>query len=84
MAKRDLVKLLVRLYGEPKVKARFEKDARKTMKGAKLSAKEQELLASGDEKAIREYLGQDAAKAAIIKSFLATIIQTAVPPKKKK
>lgn len=76
------MKLLVKLYGDPKLKQRLEKDAWRTMKAAKLSAKEQEILASGDAEKLRGYLGTDAVKATIIKSGLATIIKTALGPKK--
>ena len=75
MAKRDLVKLLVGLYGDPKLKARLEKNASRTMKAARLSAREQELLASGDAAKLREYLGKDTLRAQIIQ-LPAMIIQS--------
>ena len=68
MAKRDLVKLLVKLYGDPKLRQRLEKDAKKTMKAAKLSAKEREILASGDAARLREYLGKEQLKSSIIQT----------------
>ncbi len=75
MAKRDVVRLLVRLYGDPKLLDRIhdEKRAEKLMKAAKLSAHERALLASGDEKAIRAYLGQESPKANIVRAGLANI-----------
>ena len=66
MAKKDLVKLLVRLYGDPKLKERFEKDPAKVMKAAKLSAKEREVLASADAEKIRAHLGKEFVKTHII------------------
>jgi hypothetical protein len=62
MAKRDVVRLLVRLYGDPRLQEKLARDTEKTMKAARLSKKERELLASGDVKAIGRYLGKAAAK----------------------
>ena len=68
MAKRDLVKLLVRLYGDPKLAERMKKNPKAVMKAAKLSAADQEILSSGDEANIRGYLGKEAAKSIIVQA----------------
>ena len=78
MAKRDLVRLLVRLFGDPQHVDRLNRNPEKTMKAAKLSPAERKLLASGDERALRAYLGRDAAKANLDRAGLADIIKTSV------
>jgi len=65
MAKKDVVRLLVRLFGDPALLERLTKDPAKALKSTKLSAKERELLASADSEAIRDYLGRDKVKAVI-------------------
>jgi len=67
MAKKDVVRLLVRLFGDPKLAERLasEKEAAKVLKNARLSAKERALLASRDPDAIRAYLGRESAKTII-------------------
>jgi hypothetical protein len=65
MAKKDLVRLLVRLYGDPKLHERLKKDPAKVLGAAGLSAKEQALLRSADAGALREYLGAESAKSVI-------------------
>lgn len=61
MAKKDVVRLLVRLFGDPALAERLgsEKEAAKVLKNARLSAKERALLASRDADAIRAYLGRE-------------------------
>jgi hypothetical protein len=76
MAKKDVVRLLVRLYGDPKLAERLGKDAEKVMKAARLSAQERALLASGDAAAIQAYLGRESVKANIKTKFLAANIKT--------
>ena len=80
MAKRDLVRLLVKLYGDPKLRERFEKDPARVIKAAKLSAKERAVLASGDPEAIRAHLGKESLKAQIIQAP-AIIVQSATKKK---
>ena len=53
-----------RAKGGPKTRRRHKK----TMKAAKLSAKEREILASGDAARLREYLGKEQLKSSIIQA----------------
>jgi len=78
MAKKDVVRLLVRLFGDPKLADRLgkKKEADKALKNARLSAKERALLASGDADAIRAYLGRESAKANIKTSAALPNIKT--------
>jgi len=91
MAKKDVVRLLVRLFGDPRLQEKLAKRPAAVLKSAKLSARERELLASGDEKAIRAYLGQDTVKANVVKTGLtglvgpdvANVVKTAIRSGKK-
>ena len=83
MAKKDVVRLLVRLFGDPKLHGKYRDDPKKVLKAAGLNRKERELLAAGDESAIREYLGQAGGQTNIVKSGLTNIVKTAVPRRAK-
>jgi hypothetical protein len=65
MAKSDVVRLLVRLLGDPKLAERLQKDPDGVLARARLSAKERALLAGRDPDAIRAYLGREGARANI-------------------
>ena len=78
MAKKDLVRLLARLYGDPVHEARFQQDRAKFLKRTKLSAKERDLVIAGDAEAIRAYLGKESAKTHIVDSALTHIVDTAL------
>jgi len=97
MAKRDLVELLVRLFGDAELQARWKRDQQKVMRRAGLSKAERELLTAGDEAAIRAYLGKKSRRAviktgaaviktsaAVIKTSAAVIKISAVGKKKTK
>lgn len=71
MAKKHVVRLLVRLFGDPALQGKYRKNPRKVAKAAGLSREERELLASGDEAAIRDYLGRSAGLTNVVKSGLA-------------
>ena len=79
MAKKDLVRLLARLYGDPVQQARFRKDRAALLKGARsLAPKEKKLLLDGDPDAVRAYLGKEATKAIIVDSEIAHIVDSAL------
>jgi hypothetical protein len=71
MAKKHVVRLLVRLFGDPELQGKYRKNPDKLAKAAGLSRQERELLASGDEAAIRDYLGRAAGVTNVVKSGLA-------------
>ncbi len=76
MARKHVVRLLVRLFGDPKLHGKYRKDPKKVLKAAGLNPKERDLLASGDEAAIREYLGRETAKTNVVKSGLTNVVKT--------
>jgi len=87
MAKKDVVRLLVRLFGDPKLQDRMAANAAGVLKTAKLSAKERALILSGDHRAIQAYLGSDAVKANVVKTQLknvANVVKTALKRPRKK
>jgi hypothetical protein len=63
MAKKDLIRLFVRLYGDPRLREKLARDPEGTLKAAGLSKKERELVSRRRGKAITEYLGDEAAGA---------------------
>jgi hypothetical protein len=67
MALTDLHSFLVALSKHADLQTAFSKDKTRVMTEAGLSDKEQELVSSGDVDAIREYLGDEYAKASAIK-----------------
>jgi len=77
MAKKDVVRLLVRLFGDPKLHGKYRAAPDKVLKAAGLNKKERTLLASGDEAAIRDYLGRAAAKTNVVKSGLTNVVKAA-------
>jgi hypothetical protein len=77
MAKKDVVRLLVRLFGSPKLHGNYRKNPDQVLTAAGLSPKERALLKSGDEKAIRAYLGTESSKANVVKSGLANVVKSA-------
>jgi hypothetical protein len=77
MAKRDVVRLLVRLFGDPKLHGAYRQNPQKVLKAARLSAKERALLASGDEAAIRAYLGREAGVTNVVRSGLTNVVKAA-------
>lgn len=79
MAKKHVVRLLVRLFGDPKLHGKLRDNPKKVLKAAGLSRKERELLATGDEAAIRDYLGQESVKANVVKSGLRGVSTGASP-----
>jgi hypothetical protein len=86
MAKKDVVRLLVRLFGDPALHAKMSKDAGKVLASAKLSPKERELVLSGDAEAIRAYLGDDTVKTNVVKTGLkgiTNVVKTAIHHKKR-
>ena len=78
MAKKDLVRLLVRLYGDPVAEGQFQKDRAKFLRAAKLAPKEQKLLVEGDVDGLRAYLGSETANAHIVDEQLSHIVDTAL------
>jgi hypothetical protein len=76
MAKRDVVRFLVRLFGDPVHHGRYRKQPDRVMKAAGLSPSERDLLASGDAAAIRAYLGKESAKTNVVKSGLTNVVKT--------
>ena len=79
MARKDVVRFLVRLFGDPKLHGKYRRDPKKVAKAAGLDRNERALLASGDEKAIRDYLGGEAVKANVVRSGLAPLERAAAP-----
>lgn len=77
MAKKDVVRLLVRLFGDPKLHGKYRAEPKKVLKAAGLNRKERELLVAGDEDAIREYLGRESAKTNVVKSGLTNVVKSA-------
>jgi hypothetical protein len=73
MAKKDVVKLLVQLFGDPDHLKRIQKDPETVMDAAGLDEAENALLRSRNEAAIKSYLGADAASANIKTKALANI-----------
>lgn len=68
------MKLLVQLFGDPDHVRRMKRDPETVMDAAGLDEAENELLRSRDDKAIKAYLGADAASANIkTKAALANI-----------
>lgn len=67
MALADLHSFLVALSKHSDLQAAFKADKDKVMQEAGLSAKEQDLVRSGDIDGIRDYLGDEYAKASAIK-----------------
>jgi hypothetical protein len=72
MARKDLVRLLIQLFGDPALHEEIRKNPEAALGKLGLSKKERELLASRDESAIREYLGKDSQKILIVASWLPT------------
>lgn len=65
MSKRSVVRLLVRLSGDPAQLEKFRKRPAAAFAAAGLSPAERELLLSGSDAKIRAYLGSDSDRAAI-------------------
>ena len=65
MAKKDLVRLLVRLFGDPAHLDKVKKNPAKTLAAASLSPAERDLVLSRNDAKIRAYLGSEGAKANI-------------------
>lgn len=72
MAKKDVVRLLIQLFGDPALHDEIRKNPEVALAKLGLSKKERELLASRDENAIREYLGKESQKILIVGSWLPT------------
>ena len=70
MAKKDLVRLLARLYGDPEAERQFQRDRAKFLLAQKLSPREQRLLVDGDVGGLRSYLGDECDKLTIVDSAL--------------
>jgi hypothetical protein len=65
MAKKDLVRLLVRLFGDPAHLDKVKKNPAKALAAAGLSPAERDLVMSRNDAKIRAYLGSEGAKANI-------------------
>lgn len=65
----------MRLFGSPKLHGRYRDDPAQLMKAAGLTPKERALLLSGDEQAIRAYLGDGAGAVNVIKDGLVNVIK---------
>ena len=65
MSKKNVVRLLVRLFGDPTHLEKLRKNPAATLAAAGLSPAERELLLSGSDAKIRAYLGADSDRAAI-------------------
>lgn len=65
MAKKDLVRLLVNLFGDPRHLDKVKKDPAGALAAAGLSPAERELVLSRNDAKIRAYLGAEGAKANI-------------------
>lgn len=60
MSKKNVVKLLVRLFGDPAHLAKLRKSPAKTLAAAGLTPAERELVLSGNPARLRAYLGAEA------------------------
>jgi hypothetical protein len=65
MSKKNVVRLLVRLFGEPAYLEKLRKNPGRTLAAAGITPAERELLLSGSDAKIRAYLGADSGRAAI-------------------
>lgn len=72
MAKKDLVRLLVQLFGDPNLHDRIRKNPHAELAKLGLSKRERELILSRDEKALRTYLGKEAARLTIVIQWMPT------------
>jgi hypothetical protein len=70
MAKKDLVRLLIQLFGDPQLHERIRKDPEAALGKLGLTKKEIELFQSKDEKAIRDYVGREAGKMTIVTNWM--------------
>jgi hypothetical protein len=65
MSKKNVVRLLVRLFGDPRHLEKLKKNPEATLAQAGLTPAERELVLSGSDAKIRAYLGSAADQAAI-------------------
>jgi len=70
MAKKDLVRLMIQLFGDPQLHEQIRKDPAAALKKLGLTQKEIELFQSRDEKAIRAYVGREASKVTIVTNWM--------------
>ena len=70
MAKKDLVRLLIQLFGDPQLHEQIRKDPEAALGKLGLTKKEIELFQSKDEKAIRDYVGREASKMTIVTNWM--------------
>ncbi len=65
MSKKNVVRLLVRLFGDPRHLEKLRRNPAATLAAAGLTPAESELVLSGSDAKIRAYLGADSDRAAI-------------------
>jgi len=78
MSKKSLVRLLVKLYGDPKREKKFQGDRKKFVARKNLTKEERAYLVDGDVTGLRQYLGAEADNSHIVDEKLSHIVDSAL------